>query len=139
VKQAPPLAPVAPVVKQAPPLAPVAPVVKQAKKVTFDDEPLFKMPTPVAPAVKQAPVVKQAPAVKQAPVPGGFVDLDNKRLQDILAVRKRIADLAALAPEPTPVVLSQEETVIRVPKEFVIQAMELAMKSGKTNIRVEII
>ena len=45
-------------------------------------------------------------------------------------------------PEPlmttVPVVLTQE-TVLRVPKEFVIQAMELAMKSGKTNIRVEIV
>jgi hypothetical protein len=72
-------APVAPAVKQ----VPVAPLVKQEKKVTFEDEPLFKMPTPAA--------------------------------------------------------LIEEETVIRVPKEFVIQAMELAMKSGKTNIRVEIV
>ena len=33
----------------------------------------------------------------------------------------------------------EEETVLRVPKEMFIQAMEMAMKSGKTNIRVEII
>ena len=88
VKQAPPLLPAVPMVKQAPVApavkqVPVAPVVKQEKKVTFEDEPLFKMPTPAA--------------------------------------------------------LIEEETVIRVPKEFVIQAMELAMKSGKTNIRVEIV
>ncbi len=33
----------------------------------------------------------------------------------------------------------EEETVVRVPKEMFLQAMEMAMKSGKTNIRVEII
>ena len=33
----------------------------------------------------------------------------------------------------------EEETVLRVPKEMFLQAMEIAMKSGKTNIRVEII
>jgi hypothetical protein len=100
-----------------------APVVKQAKKVTFEEEPLVWETN-----------AKQTPVEPVAPVRGGVVDLDDKRLQDNLAVRKRIAAL-----EPTPVVLTQEETVIRVPKELVIQAMELAMKSGKINIRVEII
>jgi len=38
---------------------------------------------------------------------------------------------------PKPVV--EEETVVRVPKEMFLQAMEMAVKSGKTNIRVEII
>jgi hypothetical protein len=37
---------------------------------------------------------------------------------------------------PPPV---EEETVVRVPKEMFLQAMEMAMKSGKTNVRVEII
>ena len=34
---------------------------------------------------------------------------------------------------------SHEEIVIRVPKELALQAMEIAMKSGKTNIRIEIV
>ncbi len=33
----------------------------------------------------------------------------------------------------------EEEIVIRVPKELAIQAMEIAMKSGKTKIRIEIV
>jgi hypothetical protein len=33
----------------------------------------------------------------------------------------------------------EEETVIRVPKELALQAMEIAMKSGKTKIRIEIV
>ena len=33
----------------------------------------------------------------------------------------------------------EEEIVIRVPKELALQAMEIAMKSGKTNIRIEIV
>lgn len=33
----------------------------------------------------------------------------------------------------------EEETVLRVPMEMAIQAMEMAMKNGKTNIRVEIV
>ncbi len=46
---------------------------------------------------------------------------------------------------PTPVKVSpllqleEVETVLRVPKDLAIQAMELAMKSGKTRIRVEIV
>jgi hypothetical protein len=35
-------------------------------------------------------------------------------------------------------VRTEEEIVIRVPKELALQAMEIAMKSGKTNIRIEI-
>ena len=45
-------------------------------------------------------------------------------------------------PPPTPPVVSnpvEQETVLRVPKEMFLQAMEMAMKSGKNNIRVEII
>ena len=34
---------------------------------------------------------------------------------------------------------ADEEIVLRVPKEMFVQAMEMAVKSGKTNIRVEII
>ena len=33
----------------------------------------------------------------------------------------------------------EEEILIRVPKELALQAMEIAMKSGKTNIRIEIV
>ena len=33
----------------------------------------------------------------------------------------------------------EEEIVIRVPKDLALQAMEIAMKSGKTNIRIEIV
>ena len=33
----------------------------------------------------------------------------------------------------------EDEIVIRVPKELALQAMEIAMKSGKTNIRIEIV
>ena len=33
----------------------------------------------------------------------------------------------------------QEEIVLRVPKELSMQAMEIAIKSGKTNIRLEFI
>jgi hypothetical protein len=33
----------------------------------------------------------------------------------------------------------EEEIVIRVPKELALQAMEIAMKSGKTKIRIEIV
>ena len=33
----------------------------------------------------------------------------------------------------------EEEIAIRVPKELALQAMEIAMKSGKTNIRIEIV
>jgi hypothetical protein len=64
--------------------------------------------------VKQAPVVKHELLVKPA------------------------APVVNQAPV-VPVLLTQEETVLRVPKELVVQAMELAIKSGKTNIRVEII
>ena len=44
-------------------------------------------------------------------------------------------------PPPPPVVSNpvEQETVLRVPKEMFLQAMEMAMKSGKNNIRVEII
>ena len=41
-------------------------------------------------------------------------------------------------PIPTPPPQS-EETVLRVPKEMFMQAMEMAMASGKKNIRVEIV
>ena len=52
--------------------------------------------------------------------------------------------LKAMPEETAPVVLKAEkampeETVLRVPRELAMQAMELAMRSGKTNIRVEII
>jgi hypothetical protein len=50
--------------------------------------------------------------------------------------RCRFAHPTPVTP-PKPVV--EEETVVRVPKEMFLQAMEMAMKSGKTNIRVEII
>jgi hypothetical protein len=45
------------------------------------------------------------------------------------------------APKMVPQVVApkMEETVLRVPKELAMQAMELAMKSGRTNIRVEIV
>ena len=33
----------------------------------------------------------------------------------------------------------EDEIVIRVPKELALQAMEIAMKAGKTNIRIEIV
>jgi hypothetical protein len=33
----------------------------------------------------------------------------------------------------------EEETVLRVPKEFAMQAMEIAIKSGRKNIRLEIV
>ena len=33
----------------------------------------------------------------------------------------------------------EDEIVIRVPKDLALQAMEIAMKSGKTNIRIEIV
>lgn len=47
---------------------------------------------------------------------------------------------AKLAPRPeVPKPASIEETVLRVPKELALQAMELAIKSGKKAIRVEII
>jgi hypothetical protein len=36
-------------------------------------------------------------------------------------------------------VRTEDEIVIRVPKELALQAMEIAMKSGKTNIRIEIV
>ena len=45
----------------------------------------------------------------------------------------------AIPPPVVPKPVVEEETVLRVPKEMFLQAMEMAMKSGKTNIRVEII
>ena len=42
-------------------------------------------------------------------------------------------------PEPVKPKAEEGEVVLRVPKEMFLQAMEMAMKSGKTNIRVEII
>ena len=41
--------------------------------------------------------------------------------------------------ESQPIVEQEKETVLRVPKELAVQAMELAIKSGKKNIKVEII
>jgi hypothetical protein len=58
---------------------------------------------------------------------------------DIKVVSAPLVKPAPLVTPSPPVTSTPEETVIRVPKEFVIQAMELAMKSGKTNIRVEIV
>ena len=45
----------------------------------------------------------------------------------------------AVEPEPVKPKAEEGEIVLRVPKEMFLQAMEMAMKSGKTNIRVEII
>jgi len=41
--------------------------------------------------------------------------------------------------ESQPIVEQEKETVLKVPKELAVQAMELAIKSGKKNIKVEII
>jgi hypothetical protein len=35
--------------------------------------------------------------------------------------------------------LEKKEVVIRVPRELVMQALELAIKSGNTSIRVEVV
>ena len=42
-------------------------------------------------------------------------------------------------PPPPPPELEREETVIKVPKELAVQAMEMALASGKKLIRIEII
>ena len=51
--------------------------------------------------------------------------------------------LSSLPPqEEKQVLLSsppQEEVVLRVPRELVMQALELAIKSGNTSIRVEVV
>ena len=50
-------------------------------------------------------------------------------------------DLSSPVPakiNPPAVKETEDETVLTVPKELALQAMELAMKSGKKNIRVEI-
>jgi hypothetical protein len=42
--------------------------------------------------------------------------------------------------KPSPLIaLEAEETVLRVPKELVMQALELAIKNGKRHIRIEIV
>ena len=54
------------------------------------------------------------------------------------SVCKRIGIKVDPVLKPSPV-LKPDETIIRVPKEFAMQAMELAIKSGKKNILLEII
>ena len=60
----------------------------------------------------------------------------------------RFAHPTSLTPTPPPVtrqkaslqpVDAETETVLRVPKELAMQAMQMAMQSGKSNIRIEII
>jgi len=56
---------------------------------------------------------------------------------------KQVASSEPVPPQPVAdkVVVSQpkQETVLRVPKELAIQAMEMAIKMGSENIRVEIV
>ena len=65
-----------------------------------------------------------------------------KSMQKPRAWASAVAGGATPAPvKPTPLHIEpvEKETVMRVPKELAMQAMELAMKSGKKCIRVEII
>ena len=77
-------------------------------------------PTPVVKPVMLKPVMLKPVMLKSEPV-----------------VLKPVMLKPVVKSEP--VLLTQEETIIKVPKELAMQAIELAMKSGKTNIRVEII
>jgi hypothetical protein len=81
-------------------------------------------PTKVAPTKRVVPVCESV--VKGVPCRHG--------------VRCRfVHPTPATSPPVAPKSVVEEETVVRVPKEMFLQAMEMAVKSGKTNIRVEII
>lgn len=64
------------------------------------------------------------------------IDLDPQRLVKPTPVPPSPSTMLELEPQVASV---GTETILRVPAELAVKAMELAMSSGKTNIRVEII
>ena len=106
--------------------------------------------TPPAPRLRAFQITPPALVLRHA-IP--IVEEEKEEKEEIDDVMDRVREQAKkignrlLSPPPSPPSHSppspppqqKDETVLRVPKELAMMAMEMAMKTGKTNIRIELV
>ena len=92
----------------------------------------------VRPVVKTTPIITE----EQKATPNAWAALLKPQVAEPVAVEtkpRKSPSLWDVKPQVAEPVAVEEEMVLKVPKSLEMMALEMAMKSGKTNIRIEIV